>query len=362
MSDPLSRESHFRSFCVAAGKVGLRPCCHRFKRLPAKGGYSFLPRQRGVPLDPWCGLSSLRDARASSQGFPGSRQGDGRTGRSSPRGHRNRSYSSSRLYRHSGWSGSGAANSGDRAEIPTQPALSDLQTWAVDRENAYDRGCRRELGACSTGHPSSASATSTAAGSFESGFPEPWPDSRGARVCTSEAHACGCKFFRGSIRRLRKRSGGSPSCYRKRQPAALNRCDVKRKKSFGEHVVHVVWHEGFEWHGLGMNVSLICACFGSLGNLEAPQSLQALIVFPSLLCLPSSRLSSNASYVYRRGCDHALRRAPLRLEPLEWYSFLVVFFGTSVFLEVVSKARFEDQKVSCEVPPKRELFSNEVEE
>ena len=99
-------------------------------------GYSFLPRQRGVPLDPWCGLSSLRDARASSQGFPGSRQGDGRTGRSSPRGHRNRSYSRSRLYTHSGWSGSGAANSGDRAEIPTQLALSDLQTRAFDRKNA----------------------------------------------------------------------------------------------------------------------------------------------------------------------------------------------------------------------------------
>ena len=214
-------------------------------------------------------------------------------------GHRNRSYSSSRLYRHSGWSGSGAANSGDRAEIPTQPALSDLQTRAFDRENAEDRGGRRELGACSTGRPSSASATSAAAGSFESGFPEPepWPDSRGARVCTSEAHACGCKFFRGSIRRLRKRSGDSPSCYRKRQPAALNRCDLKRKKSFGEHVVHVVWHEGFDWHGLGMNVSLICACFGSLGNLEAPQSLQALIVFPSLLCLPSSRVRTPAMFI-----------------------------------------------------------------
>ena len=33
--------------------------------------YSLLPRQRGVPLDPWCGLSSLRDARASSQRLPG---------------------------------------------------------------------------------------------------------------------------------------------------------------------------------------------------------------------------------------------------------------------------------------------------
>ena len=58
----------------------------------------------------------------------------------------------------------------------------------------------------------------------------------------------------------------------------------------------------------------------------------------------------------------ALRRAPLCLEPPEWYNFLVVFFGTSVFQEVVSKARFEDQEVSCEVPPEGELFSSEVEE
>ena len=65
---------------------------------------------------------------------------------------------------------------------------------------------------------------------------------------------------------------------------------------------------------------------------------------------------------YRCGCGHGLRRAPLRLEPLEWYSFLLVFLGTLVFQEVVSKARFEDQEVSCEVPSERELLSNEVEE
>ena len=46
-----------------------------------------------------------------------------------------------------------------------------------------------------------------------------------------------------------------------------------------------------------MNVSLICGCFGSLGNLEAPQSLQALIVFPSLLCLPSSRVRTPAMFI-----------------------------------------------------------------
>ena len=51
------------------------------------------------------------------------------------------------------------------------------------------------------------------------------------------------------------------------------------------------------WHGLGMNVSLMCACFGSLGNLEAPQSLQTLTFFPSLLCLPSSRVRTPAMFI-----------------------------------------------------------------
>ena len=72
---------------------------------------------------------------------------------------------------------------------------------------------------------------------------------------------------------------------------------LKKKKTFGEHV----WHEGFEWHvlgmELGMNVSLICACFGSLGNPEAPQSLQALTLFPSLLCLPFSRVRTPAMFI-----------------------------------------------------------------
>ena len=258
-------------------------------------GYSCLPESGGVLVDPWCYLSSLRDARASSQGFPGSRQGDGRTGRSSPRGHRNRSYSSSRLYRHSGWSGSGAANSGDRAEIPTQPALSDLQTRAFDRENADDRGCRWKLGAGATRDPEEASAPSAASGAFfaKLSYSEPWPDSRGARVCSSEATACGCGFFRGPVPGLRKRSGSSPRCYRKRKPAALISLE---QKNF-EHAWHGFWHDGFEWHDFGMNVSLMCACFGSLGNFEAPQSPQTLNFIPSLLCLPSSRVRTPAMII-----------------------------------------------------------------
>ena len=149
---------------------------------------------------------------------------------------------------------------------------------------------------------------------------------------------------RNPIRRLRGRGRGRESGHGSRQSRLVNSFDVwflKKKRTFCEHV----WHEGFEWHALGMelgmNVSLICACFGSLGNPEA---------------LPSFQQSSNASYVYRRGCGHALLRAPLRLEPPEWYSFLVVFFGTSAFQEVVAKGRFEDQEVSCKVPPERELF------
>ena len=118
--------------------------------------------------------------------------------------------------------GAAAVHAEDRSKVPFQFAVCDIQTRAFDSENADDRGCRRELGACSTGYPYTASAPSAAAGSFEPGLPEPWPDSRGARVCTSKATVCGSKFFRGSIRGLRKRSGSGPSCYRKCQPAALD--------------------------------------------------------------------------------------------------------------------------------------------
>ena len=54
---------------------------------------------------------------------------------------------------------------------------------------------------------------------------------------------------------------------------------------------HVSWHvPEHVWHEFGMNVSLICACFGSLGTQEAPQSLQAPPSVPSLLCLPKTSL------------------------------------------------------------------------
>ena len=155
-------------------------------------------------------------------------------------------------------------------------------------------------------------------------------------------------FFRTS--RLRIRSRICTRSSGRRQPSALNPFKCKRKKTgLCEHVVHVFWHDWFEWHGLGMNVSLICACFGSLGTQKVPQSHQALSVLPKPP-LPAIQQSSNASYVSQCGCGHALRRLPLRVEPLEWYSFLWVFFGTSVFREVVSRPRLEDSKVSREEP------------
>ena len=48
-----------------------------------------------------------------------------------------------RLGRHGGkrpWDIGNILRRGNRAEIPTQPALSDLQTRAFDRKNADDRG------------------------------------------------------------------------------------------------------------------------------------------------------------------------------------------------------------------------------
>ena len=122
--------------------------------------------------------------------------------------------------------------------------------------------------------------------------------------------ACGRSIFRAfgrhrfrnrnPICRLRGRGRGRESGHGACQSRLVNSFDVcflKNKRTLGEHV----WHEGFEWHvlgmELGMNVSLICACFGSLGNPEAPQSLQALTFFPSLLCLPSSRVRTPAMFI-----------------------------------------------------------------
>ena len=101
-----------------------------------------------------------------------------------------------------------------------------------------------------------------------------------------------------------------------------------------------------------MNVSLICGCFGSLGNLEAPQSLQALIVFPSLLCLPSSRVRTPAMFI-------DVVAATLFAGLLFVWSLLsgIAFWWCSLVLQffLVSKARFEDQEVSCEVPPEKRV-------
>ena len=105
---------------------------------------------------------------------------------------------------------------------------------------------------------------------------------------------------RNPICRLRGRGRGRESGHGASQSRLVNSFNVrflKKKRTFCEHV----WHEGFDWHvrgmELGMNVSLICACFGSLGNPEAPQSLQALTLFPSLFCLPSSRVRTPAMFI-----------------------------------------------------------------
>ena len=105
---------------------------------------------------------------------------------------------------------------------------------------------------------------------------------------------------RNPICRLRGRGRGRESGHGASQSLLVNSFNVrflKKKRTFCEHV----WHEGFDWHvrgmELGMNVSLICACFGSLGNPEAPQSLQALTLFPSLFCLPSSRVRTPAMFI-----------------------------------------------------------------
>ena len=105
---------------------------------------------------------------------------------------------------------------------------------------------------------------------------------------------------RNPICRLRGRGRGRESGHGASQSRLVNSFNVRflvEQRTFCEHV----WHEGFDWHvrgmELGMNVSLICACFGSLGNPEAPQSLQALTLFPSLFCLPSSRVRTPAMFI-----------------------------------------------------------------
>ena len=288
-------------------------------------GYSFLPRQGGVPLAPRGRHPGVWNTCVAAPGV--SRSCCCSCGRkecrNNPRGHRYRFFGSSRIFGHSGWnssgySGDGAANSGgNRAEKPGKPGISYLPARPAGGEDAPGVGWF--YGTLASWSTTSTCFTTTSTAAIEklscaalakSSCTSPRADATGKGIYSPRAfgrsifRAFGRHSFRNRnpIRRLRKRSGGSPSCYRKRQSGSVNSfdlCFLKEKKTCGEHVVHV-WHEGFEWHGcgmkLGMNVSLICACFGSLGNLEAPQSLQALTCFPSLLSLPSSRVRTPAMF------------------------------------------------------------------
>ena len=277
----------------------------------------------GVPLDPRGRFSAIWNTRVPAQGFSGSRGYGSKVCGDGP-GHRYRSFGSSRVFGRNGWnssgySGDGAANSGgNRAEKPGKPGISYLPARPAGGEDAH--GVGRFHGTLASWSTTSTCFTTTSTAALEklscaalakSSCTSPRADATGKGVYPPRAfgrsifRAFGRHRFRNRspIRRLRKRSGGSPSCYRKRKSGSVNSfdlCVLKEKKTFGEHVLHV-WHEGFEWHGLGMklgmNVSLICACFGSLGNPEAPQSLQALTFLPSLLSLPSSRVRTPAMFV-----------------------------------------------------------------
>ena len=216
----------------------------------------------------------------------------------------------------SGHTGDGTAHAGgNRTEEPGEPGISYLPVGEAGGKDAFGVGWFDGTIA-SRGTTSTCFATTSTAA-----IEEP--------VCTAPARSFGAikranatgkgvysplafgrSIFRAfgrhrfrnrnPIRRLRERGRGRESGYGERQSRFVNSFDLwflKKKKTFGEHV----WHEGFEWQvlgmELGMNVSLICACFGSLGNPEAPQSLQALTLFPSLLCLPFSRVRTPAMFI-----------------------------------------------------------------
>ncbi|CAE7934213.1 unnamed protein product, partial [Symbiodinium sp. KB8] len=111
-------------------------------------GYSFLPRQRGVPLDSRGRFPGVWNTRVAAPGF--SRSCCCSCGRkecrNNPRGHRYRSFGSSRIFGHSGWnssgySGDGAANSGgNRAEKPGKPGISYLPARPAGGEDAHGVG------------------------------------------------------------------------------------------------------------------------------------------------------------------------------------------------------------------------------
>ena len=262
-----------------------------------------------------------------------------------------------------GHTGDGTAHAGgNRTEEPGKPGISYLPAREAGGKDAFGVGWfDGTIASWSTTSTCFATTSTTAIEKLFCGVPaessgaSPRANATGKGVHSPLAfgrsifRAFGRHRFRNRnpIRRLRERSGSSPSCYGKRQSRFVNSfdlCFLKEKKTFGEHVVHV-WHEGFEWHGLGMklgmNVSLICACFGSLGNPEAPQSLQALTFFPSLLCLPSSRVRTPAMFidVVAATLFAGLIFAWSLLSGIAfWWCSLVL----QLFQEVVAKARFED--------------------
>ena len=192
-----------------------------------------------------------------------------------------------------GWNCSGyigdstAHSSGNRAEEPGKFGIRYLPARPVGGEDAFGVGWF--YGTLASWSTTSTCFTTTSTAAIEkfscdalakSSCTSPRADATGKGVYSPRAF--GRSIFRAFGR-----------------PSFRNRNSIRRRRTFGEHVVHV-WHEGFEWHvfgmEIGMNVSLVCACFGSLGILEAPQSLQALTCFQSLLSLPSSRVRTPAMF------------------------------------------------------------------
>ena len=176
-------------------------------------------------------------------------------------------------------------------------SLGDPQTGNACCPDSVGR--RRHEGAASARYPAKARFAASAATSCKGSVYWPtradeffhWTNRPGEILHLAIAQSgTGCRLRVGGGSRKGGDGGGKPQLVIDPEGWFL------KKKIVCEHV----WLEGFEWHvfgmDLGMNVSLFCACFGSLGNREAQQSLQAL-TFPSLLCLPSSRVRTPAMFL-----------------------------------------------------------------